>query len=108
MMNLILSNKTFNLNLLNTFIKKIFFLNHKKNFNKLYYIKNTNLVHTFFKNGNYDLIAINNKNIVIFYYENIPKNKLIEIKNDKKNTNIIVLPNNISKHIKIGDILNIS
>ncbi len=83
-----------------------FFLLAKKNNLDGYFIENANSINTFFTKNKLDIIAINNKNSVIFKYQNVPQNKIVEVNSDKKNTNIIVLPSNISKSLKINDILS--
>lgn len=88
-----------------TFTKKMFSLLFKKNLDNVYFYQNEKTVHTFLIKTLVDIIAINEKNVVIFKYLNTPKNKLIEVINDKESTNILICPKNSTKNIKIGETL---
>lgn len=88
-----------------TFIKKMFSLINKKEINNAYFLDKTNKTHTYFFKTNVDIIGLNEKNVVIFKYVNAPRNKLIEINNNKINTNLLILPKNSSIKVKINDIL---
>lgn len=90
----------------NTFFKKFLGFMGKKNFDYGIIFKNTNSIHTFFMKENIDIIGINKNNEIIYKASNIPKNKVIVIKNPIKNTSIIELPANTSKSLKIGNILS--
>ena len=61
-----------------------------------------NSIHTFFMREPIDIVAINNQNEIIMIARNLDKNKILNVKNSKKNTSIIELPNNTSKGLKIG------
>lgn len=86
-----------------TFTKKIFSLMFKKNTKNAYLYQNEVYVHTFLTKTLVDVIALNKKNTIIFKYVGTPKNKLIEVMNDKENTDILILPNKASEPLKIGD-----
>ncbi len=86
--------------------KKIFGLVYKNSLNEGILHKNTNYITTYLSKTSVDILALNEKNYVIFKYQNAPSNKIIEVKNNKKNTNILVLPKNTSDIIKIGDALS--
>lgn len=75
----------------------------KKVIDKAYLFQEENKIHTYFLKTNVDIIGFNKKNIVFFKYLDVPKNKIIEISSDKINTDILVVPKNYSKEIKIGD-----
>ena len=64
-----------------------------------------NSIHTYFMKENIDVIGLDENNEVIYKYENLPKNKVIKINNERKKTSILELPANSSKKIKIGTIL---
>ncbi len=87
-------------------IKNIFALVFKKKIDSIILFEKTNIISTFFAKTNVNIIALNEQNNVIYKYVDAPPNKLIEVKNKKKKTNILVLPNNISSCIKIGDALS--
>jgi uncharacterized membrane protein (UPF0127 family) len=61
-----------------------------------------NSIHTFFMKEKIDVVAINKQNEIIMIARNLDKNKILNVKNSKKNTSIIELPNNTSKGLKIG------
>ena len=90
----------------NTFIKKLKGLLGIKNLTYGMFFWHTNSIHTIGMKTNIDVIAINNNNIVIAKYENVPKNKIIIIHNSIKNTNILELPPFKSKNININDQLS--
>ena len=48
-------------------------------------------------------MVYNEENEIIFKAINIPKNKIIKVKNPLKKTSIIELPPNTSKSLKIGE-----
>lgn len=77
----------------------------KTNLNYGLLIPNCNSIHTYFMKENIDILGLNNKNVVIYKYENLSPNKIITIYNDINNTNILELPFNSTKKVRIGDIL---
>lgn len=79
----------------------------KKNIEDGYFYHKCNKINTYFLKTEIDIIGINEDNIVIYIYRDVPKNKTLEIYNDEKNTSIIVLPKNTSKNIKINYILSL-
>ncbi len=104
-MKILINEVSYDLKINDTFFKRLFSLFGKKNFNNAYIYQNENKVHTFFTNTLVDIIAIDKKNAVIFKYQNTPKNKIIEVMNEKENTDILILPPNSTKTLKIGDFL---
>ena len=86
----------------NTFFKKLMGFMFKKNFKYAMLFKHTNSIHTFFMEENIDVIGIDKNDIVIYKALNIPKNKIIIIKN-KKNTSILEMPAFKGKSLKIGE-----
>lgn len=105
-MKVLISNKEYKIIIFDTFRKKLFSIFRKKDINEVYYLQNSNKTHTYFFKTNIDIIGLNEKNVVIFKYLNTPKNKFIEINNDKLNTNILLLPNNSTRKIRINDVLS--
>ena len=75
----------------------------KKEINIAIIFRKCNSVHTFFMKSPIDIIAINEENEINFKAKNIPKNKIIKVKNPIKKTSIIELPPNTSKSLKIGE-----
>ena len=99
-MNILINAKLEEVYLINNFIDKIKYRNKEI---KLY--KNKTIFNTFLSNKN-DYLVINSKNAITHIYRNIPKYKIINTYEEKENTSILVLPNNTSINIKIGDVLN--
>ncbi len=64
-----------------------------------------NAIHTFFMKENIDVIGLNERNEVIFLYENLPKNRIIRVFNPVKKTCILELPAHASHTISLGSIL---
>lgn len=54
---------------------------------------------------NIDVLFLNEKNSVILKYLNMPKYKSIKVFYDKEKTSVLLLPQNASFSIKIGDVL---
>ena len=98
-MEIIINNKKFNLEVANTFTKRLFGLMGKKNINKGLFFPKTRSIHTFFMKSNIDIIMIDKNNNVIYYEKNVKKNRII-IK--RKAYHTIELPNN-----SLNDINNI-
>ncbi len=101
-MKIIIDNQPIIIRNANTFLKKLLGLMGEDNLTYGMYFKNTNSIHTFFMKTNIDVIGLNNQNEVIYKAINIPKNKIITIKNPIKNTSILELPPNTSTNIHIG------
>ena len=74
----------------------------KKNIKTGLLFPRCNSIHTFFMKEKIDVVAINNQNEIIMIARNLDKNKILNIKNKKKNTSILELPNNTSKGLIIG------
>ena len=86
-----------------TFFKKLFGLMNKKNISYGIKINNCNSIHTFFMKENIDVIGFDNHGIIIFKAVNVEKNKVIVIKEQLKNTNILEMPAFKSKKLKMYD-----
>ena len=103
-MKIILNNQELNLDIANSFFKRLFGLMGKKNITKGMFFPKTRSIHTFFMKENIDIIMIDKNNNIIYYQESVPKNKII-IK--KKAYHTIELPNNSINNINLGDKLTI-
>jgi len=101
------NNKKFKIIEAKSFYQRFKGLMLKKNIDYGMIFYKTNSIHTFFMKEKIDVIAINEKNEVIYKQMNLNKNKILKIKNKAKKTSIIELPNNASKKIKIGDKLTL-
>ena len=49
----------------------------EKNIDNALLFDKCNSIHTFFMKCNIDIIMCDNNNIILFYYKNLPKNKII-------------------------------
>ena len=88
-----------------SFFKRLFGLMGKENINYGMLFPKCNSVHTFFMKENIDIIGLDENNEIIYKYENLSKNKVIKINNERKNTSILEMPQNSTKKIRIGTIL---
>ena len=88
-----------------TFFKRLFGLMGQKNIQSGLLFPKCNSIHTFFFFFNIYIFVINSNFEVIYKYENLPPNKIIKIKNDRKKTSILELPKHASQKIKVGTII---
>ena len=88
-----------------SFFKRLFGLMGKKNIDFGILFPKCNSIHTFFMKKNIDIVGLDENNEVIYKYENLPKNKIIKMNNDRKKTSILELPKSASSKIKVGTIL---
>lgn len=84
---------------------KIQGLMFKNNINYGLFIPNCNHIHTFFMKDNIDVLFLNQKNVVIYKYQNMPKNRTFKVYEDINKTSVLELPKNTSQKVRIGDIL---
>lgn len=75
-----------------SFFKKLLGFMFKKKFDYALFFKHTNSIHTFFMKENIDVIGVDNHGVVIYKAINVPKNKVVIIKESIKKTNIIEMP----------------
>lgn len=75
----------------------------EKNIDKALLFDKCNSIHTFFMKENIDVIGFDNHGIIIFKAVNVEKNKVIVIKEQLKNTNILEMPAFKSKKLKMYD-----
>lgn len=104
-MKISVNKEEFNVEVANTFKKRLLGLIGRKNIKEGLYFPKTNSIHTFFMKEPIDIIMINKENRVVYIKKNLQKNKII-IK--KKAYHTIELPNNSIKNININDKLTIS
>lgn len=102
-MYLLLNNKELKIRNANTFLKRLIGLLGEKEILSGMFFPHTNSVHTFFMKTNIDILALDENNEVILKCVDVPKNKIITVKNKVKKTSILELPSNTSQGIKIGD-----
>ncbi len=83
-----------------TFKQKLMGLMGQKNINYGMLFPNVNSIHTFYMLEPIDVIGLNKDLIITEIHPNIKPNRMILL-NKSKHT--LELPNNYSKHYKIGD-----
>lgn len=88
-----------------SFKKRLIGLMFKNKVDYALLLPKTNKIHTFMMRFSIDLIIINEHNFIIDIKKNIPKNKIIIIKNKRKNTNILEIPSYIKHNYKINTYL---
>ena len=74
---LIHNNKEINLKECKSFYSRFKGFMGKKNINESLLFDHCNSIHTFFMCENIDVIMCNNDNIILYYYKNLGKNKII-------------------------------
>jgi uncharacterized membrane protein (UPF0127 family) len=103
-MEILINNQKFNLDIANTFTKRLIGLMGKRNINKGIFFPKTRSIHTFFMKETIDIIMIDRNNTVVYYKKNLPKWRIL-IK--KKAYHTIELPHNSLNNININDELTI-
>lgn len=91
-MNLIYNNNKISIKECNTFTSRLLGFMFKKNINTALLFNNCNSIHTFFMKENIDVIMCDKSNNILYYYNNLPKNKIIFPKKNVSKT--IELPVN--------------
>lgn len=104
-MKISVNKEEFNIEIADTFKKRLFGLMGKKNIKTGLFFPNTSSIHTFFMKENIDVIMIDKENKVIYFKKNLKKNRIL-IK--KKAHHTIELPHNSLNKININDKLTIS
>lgn len=64
-----------------------------------------NAIHTFFMKENIDVVGLNQKNQVIYLYQNLPKNQIIRVSRNIEETTILELPHSFHIPITLGETL---
>ena len=104
-MKIVINNDKFNIEIADTFKKRLFGLMGKKNIKTGLFFPKTRSIHTFFMKEDIDVIMIDKENKVVYFKMNLKKNR-IRIK--KKAYHTIELPHNSLNKININDKLTIS
>ena len=76
-MKLIYQNKSINITECTTFFERFKGFMFKKNIDKALLFNHCNSIHTFFMKEPIDVIMCNKENIILYYYKNLKKNKII-------------------------------
>ena len=103
-MELIYKNKQIELIECITFYKRLKGFMFQKKIDKALLFNHCNSIHTFFMKKNIDVIMCNKENIILYYFQNLKKNKIIFPKQGVCKT--IELPTNYFK-FKIGERIKI-
>lgn len=90
----------------NTFKEKLYGLMFQKNIKHGLLIPKCNHIHTFFMKENIDVLFIDNRNCVLYKYQNMAPNRTFKVYENINKTSVLELPQNTSKSIKIGDVLS--
>ncbi len=91
-MKLIYQNKKIDIYECKTFFRRLKGFMGKKNINYAICFNRCNSIHTFFMKENIDVIMCDKDNNILYFYKNLPKNKIIL---PKKNVyKVIETPNN--------------
>lgn len=88
-----------------TFREKLYGLMFKPYITYGLLIKECNHIHTFFMKDNIDVLFLDQRNCVIYKYQNMAPNRTFKVYEDIKKTNVLELPKNTSQKIRIGDVL---
>ena len=104
-MEIVINNQTFNVDVADSFKKKLFGLMGKKDIKKGMFFPKTRSIHTFFMKESIDVLMVDKDYQVFYYQKNLLKNKIL-IKKEAYHT--IELPSNSLNNINIHDKLTIS
>lgn len=99
-MKLIYQNKEIDIYECKTFFQRLIGFMGKKNIHYAIYFNKCNSIHTFFMKENIDVIMCDKENNILYFYQSLPKNKIILPK--KKVYRVIETPSNYF-NIKIND-----
>lgn len=102
-MYLLINNKKLEVKEAISFKDRLYGLMGKTNIDYGMLFPNCNSIHTFFMKENIDIIGIDKNNIVIYKYENLPKNQIIKINNKVNETSILELPTGYGKYLKTNE-----
>lgn len=103
-MKLVYDNKTIDITECKSFFSRLKGFMLKKNISNALLFSNCNSIHTFFMKENIDVIMCDKNNVILYYYNNLSKNKIIL---PKKNVNkTIELPVNFF-NIKLNEKIRI-
>lgn len=103
--NVIIDKQKIKVNVAKTLKEKLVGLSFKKNITEGLLIPNCNHIHTFLMRENIDVLFLDERNRVIYKYQNMPIKRSFKVYEDINKTSVLELPFNTSKKIKIGDIL---
>ena len=75
--------------------------------NKIIFYPYASTINTYFRKANTTILITNLDYQVEKIYRDVPKNKIIHIKNAKKKNHIILIPNQTKEKIVVGSVLKI-
>ena len=99
-MKIIINKQIFNVEMANTFFKRLIGLMGKKNIQKGLFFPKTKSIHTFFMKEEIDVIMLNKDNKIIYLKKNLTRNKIVI---RKKAYHTIELPQNSLHNVQIND-----
>lgn len=91
-----------------TFKEKLIGLMFQKKITYGLLIPNCKAIHTFNMKCNIDILLLSSNYQVLFINRNVKKNKIINFSCKEKRPNILELPANSSKNIKVNDFIDIN
>jgi hypothetical protein len=102
-MYILINNNRINIKEAITFKERLNGLMGKTNFDYGMLFKKCNAIHTFFMKENIDVIGLDENNIIIYKYENLPKNQILNIKYSSNKTSILELPQGLGKYLNLNE-----
>ena len=101
----VINNKKYNVNIMNTFYKRLKGLMFKKDpIKEIYLFPRCSSIHTYFMKQNIDVCILDKNYKVLYKTESLKKNRILI----KKGYYTLEMPLNTSKYIKLNSIIKIS
>ena len=100
-MKLLINNKFLNIKIPLTFKEKLEGLIPYFPINFGMYFKNCTAIHTFGMKEAIDILVLDNQNTILFIFNNLESNKILEVKRNINETNILELPKGLGKYFKV-------
>ncbi len=75
---------------------------------KIIYYPNTNTITTYFRNSNVNILVTNLDYQVEKIFRDVPKNKVIHVKKDKKKVHMFLIPSQTKEKIVVGSVLKLT
>ena len=101
-MKLIINNKDIDIYECKSFLERLKGFMFKKKFDYAIFFNKCNSIHTFFMKTNIDVIMCDKNYKVLYFYKNLPKNRIIL---PKKNVYIVIETPNNYFNVKVHDII---
>ena len=101
-MKLIINNKDIDIYECKSFLERLKGFMFKKKFDYAIFFNKCNSIHTFFMKTNIDVIMCDKNYKVLYFYKNLPKNRIIL---PKKNVYIVIETQSNYFNVKVHDII---